>query len=90
MRHTRCLRTAVSITATTVIATTVAFVAGVAAAAPASAGYLCYGAGVSGTITGDRDVPTTCVWTVLPTLCAAPEAGLEPTIGVHAVACIPG
>jgi uncharacterized membrane protein len=75
--------------ATTVSATALAFVAGVAASTPAQADPLCYGAGVTGTITGTHGVGPTCVSTPLPALCGAPVAGISPTIGVWVVACVP-
>jgi hypothetical protein len=75
-------------------ATTAAGVACVASAAFASpvaieANPLCYGAGVSGTITGTQHVGPVCVPTNLPVLCVAPTAGLGTTIGVDAEACVP-
>jgi hypothetical protein len=74
---------------TTVSATALAFIASVAASTPAQAEDLCYGAGVTGTITGSHGVPVFCAQTVLPTLCTTPTAGLSPTIGVWAEACVP-
>jgi hypothetical protein len=74
--------------ATTLAATAVAFVAGLTVAPPASANVLCYGAGVSGTITGTHDEGPFCNFdTPLPVVCTTPKTGLTPTIDVWAEAC---
>ena len=86
MTHSHRFRIAVG---TTITATAVALVASAAFAGPAQANYLCYSAGVSGTITGTHDSPRPCVYTNLPILCTTPSAGLLPTIEVHAEACVP-
>lgn len=88
MIFTQRLRLAVG---TTVTATGIAFVTSTALAGPVSvqANELCYGSGVSGTVTGTHSVPTTCVYTDQPVLCTTPSAGLSPTIGVNAEACVP-
>jgi uncharacterized membrane protein len=75
--------------ATTVSATALAFVAGVAASTPAQADQLCYGAGVTGTITGTHSVGPTCVNTGLPALCTTPSTGVGTLIGAWAEACVP-
>lgn len=81
------VRIAVGTAITTALtATGIALVAGTSAV---QANPVCYGAGVFGTVTGTHDVPTTCVPTNLPVVCTAPSAGLAPTIGVHALVCVP-
>jgi hypothetical protein len=75
--------------ATTVSATALAFVASVAASTPAMAEDLCYGGGVTGSITGSHGVPVFCAQTVLPSLCGTPSTGVGTLIGVWAEACIP-
>lgn len=86
MTHSHRLRIAVG---TTITATAVSLVAGTAFAGPAQANYLCYSAGVSGTITGTQDSPRPCVYVGLNVICTTPSAGLLPTIEVHAEACVP-
>lgn len=86
MKLSHRLRIAVG---TTITATAVSLIAGTAFAGPAQANYLCYSAGVSGTITGTHDTPRPCVYTGLPMLCTTPDASLLPTVEVHAEACVP-
>jgi len=88
MSATPSLRFAVG---ATVAATGIALVASTALTGPSAvrANQLCYGAGVYGTVTGTHDAPTTCVPTSQPVLCTTPSAGLSPTIGVRAQACLP-
>lgn len=74
--------------ATTVTATALAFVAGIAASAPASADDLCYAAGVSGSITGPHDVPEMCSHTTFPAACVFPATGVGTLIGAYAEACV--
>ncbi|MCW2572922.1 MAG: hypothetical protein JWO88_2980 [Frankiales bacterium] len=74
---------------TTVSATALAFVASVAASTPAMADDLCYGGGVTGSITGSHGVPVFCVQTVLPSVCTTPTTSVGTLIGVWAEACVP-
>jgi hypothetical protein len=75
--------------ATTVTATALAFVAGIAASSPAMAENVCYAAGVTGSITGTHNVPERCVGTPLGALCTTPSTGLGTLINVSAEACVP-
>jgi hypothetical protein len=75
--------------ATTLSATALAFVGGVAASAPAQAEDLCYAASVTGTITGTHTVPERCVSTPLPALCTTPDVGLGTLFDVWVEACVP-
>jgi hypothetical protein len=75
---------------TTVAATAVAFVASAAFAAPiAIANPVCAGADAQGTIIAPHQPPLVCVPTNLSTICTTPRAGLDPTIEVSAVLCVP-
>jgi hypothetical protein len=86
MKHSRHLRTTIG---TTITMTAVSLVASAAFAGPAQANELCYSAGVSGTFTGTHNSPRPCVSIGLAILCTTPEAGLLPTVEVHAEACVP-
>ena len=61
--------------ATTVTATALAFVAGIAASSPAMAENVCYAAGVTGSITGTHNVPERCVGTRPQTYAWVPFGG---------------
>jgi hypothetical protein len=87
MKPTRRLRSAVG---TTLAATALSFVASAAFAAPiAMANPLCEGADVSGDWIGAHDPVLVCVPTPLTVACASPQAGLEPSLEVSALICVP-
>lgn len=76
--------------ATTSTAGAVALAAGLTGgSSTVQASTLCYGAGVSGTITGTQSTPVECFTSGLGAICTAPATGLSPTIGVWAEACVP-
>lgn len=65
--------------------------AGVLWATPAQAemGPICAGAGVHGTVTGDRVVGPVCTPYGGSVLCTWQRAGLDPTLLVEVTACVP-
>jgi hypothetical protein len=74
---------------TTVAATALAFVTGIAFPAAASANQLCEQVGATTNFTSPLETPMTCVQTGLPVVCSSPSVGLDPAIhNVYATVCV--